>query len=266
MFGFKKNKNSDDDTTRHPQRPAGLPMDLYASYEIDDVKFHDKNAKWYKATEVDSLLDKIKQTLEWHEAREATMKDTGTEPEVRTSYSWARKAAMEDTPSEDKPEPLDDDPSLTIPVPLADAVDRINEEVSSGSPNDTVESNYDFLPSSEYYPEVNGVINQEETTSQTVPSDTTGIVSDYEDTFIPYTKEDSTSQTVPESQYQQSVREQAPIDDDGIAVNHGQEDSEPFISDQQPVESQLDGTTTVTAPVSSPCDAPKAITNPFLRR
>lgn len=263
MFGFKKNKNNAGDTAQ-PQRPAGLPMDLYASYEIDDVRFHDKGAKWYKATEVDSLLDKIKQTLEWHEAREATMKDTGTEPEVRTSYSWARKATMKDTPSEDKPAPLDDDPSLTIPVPLADAVDKINEEVSSGSPNDTVESNYDFLPSSEYYPEVNGVVTPEETTGQTVSSDTTGTVSD--DTFIPYTEEDSTSQTVPESQYQQSVSEQVPINDDGIVVSHGQEDSEPFISSPQPVESQLDDTTTVPTPVSSTVDSPKAITNPFLRR
>ena len=269
MFGFKKNKNSDDDTTRHPQRPAGLPMDLYASYEIDDVKFHDKNAKWYKATEVDSLLDKIKQTLEWHEAREATMKDTGAEPEVRTSYSRARKAAMEDTPSEDKPEPLDDDPSLTIPVPLADAVDKINDEINSGSSNDAESSNdtddynYDLWRQSDYQEAkktagLTGVLSPTDIALRTTGSHATENNAAIMDGDRYIAQPESGDQASSSTDNDSSI-------DDGNASEQMSDNTPTLVDEAQAMPSNGTSGLKPVVPKLSPVDAPKVAVNPFLR-
>lgn len=141
MFGFKKKNKNDAEKTSHAERPAGLPMDLYASYEIDDVKFHDKNAKWYKATEVDSLLDKIKQTLEWHEAREAGGGDHEAH-DVGNGLS------------------ISDDPVLSIPAPLADAVDKMNANIAGDVADaDVVEAHYDLGRPSGDDPDTDGVVD-----------------------------------------------------------------------------------------------------------
>ena len=248
MFGFKKNKNSDDDTTRHPQRPAGLPMDLYASYEIDDVKFHDKNAKWYKATEVDSLLDKIKQTLEWHEAREA---------------------AIGDTTEEDRPVPSVDDQSLSIPTPLADAVDKINDEINSGSSNDAESSNdtddynYDLWRQSDYQEAkktagLTGVLSPTDIALRATGSHATENNAAIMDGDRYIAQPESGDQASSSTDNDSSI-------DDGDASEQMSDNTPTLVDEAQSMPSNGTSGLKPVVPKLSPVNAPKAAVNPFLR-
>ena len=248
MFGFKKNKNSDDDTTRYPQRPAGLPMDLYASYEIDDVKFHDKNAKWYKATEVDSLLDKIKQTLEWHEAREA---------------------AIGDTTEEDRPVPSVDDQSLSIPTPLADAVDKINDEINSGSSNDAESSNdtddynYDLWRQSDYQEAkktagLTGVLSPTDIALRTTGSHATENNAAIMDGDRYIAQPESGDQAFSSTDDDSSI-------DDGNASEQMSDNTPTLVDEAQAMPSNGTSDLKPVVPKLSPVDAPEVAVNPFLR-
>lgn len=68
MFGLWGKKNEPVIVGGDTPRVPGMPVGLYTSRDVENLRFHDKRRVWYNAKQVDDALDKVKATLEWWES------------------------------------------------------------------------------------------------------------------------------------------------------------------------------------------------------